>query len=192
MFDLRLYSRVFKEFIRFTDQNLWTDSRVCGKSIGKRHFSVGNETVCGSRRQLVKRYWKNSKVLDNNQAAQYSWNTNLSSRFYFTKFWQGKVYIFQKIKRYEVAAKAKQSWWYSIQFIKYFTINAILSKPRKSCEMCSKLTIKIFRAFIVNFEHISHLFLVFLFSRLWTGNCLLSPRYHPKNQFTHYILDITI
>ena len=94
MFDLRLYSRIFKEFIRFTDQNLWTDSRVCGKSIGKRHFSVGNETVCGSRRQLVKRYWKNSKVLDNNQAAQYSWNTYLSSRFYFTKFWQGKVYIF--------------------------------------------------------------------------------------------------
>ena len=40
-------------------------------------------------------------------------------------------------------------------------------KTRNRCEICSKLTIKIperhrFGVFIVNFEHISHLFLVFL------------------------------
>ena len=42
---------------------------------------------------------------------------------------------------------------------------------RKMCELCSKLTIKTpeqlqwrrFGVFLVNFEHISHLFLVFLF-----------------------------
>ena len=36
---------------------------------------------------------------------------------------------------------------------------------RKWCEICSKLTIKtpdLFTRFIVNFEHISHLFLMFL------------------------------
>ena len=38
---------------------------------------------------------------------------------------------------------------------------------RKKCELCSKLTIKtpelvVVNFFIVNFEHISHLFLVFL------------------------------
>ena len=45
---------------------------------------------------------------------------------------------------------------------------------RKRCEICSKLTIKTsewrhsrpFRIFIVNVEHISHLFLVFLFLNL--------------------------
>ena len=33
---------------------------------------------------------------------------------------------------------------------------------RKRCEICSKLTIKTPGVFIVNFKHISHLFLLFL------------------------------
>ena len=41
------------------------------------------------------------------------------------------------------------------------TVNNRITKTR--CEICSKLTIKTpERAFIVNFEHISHLVLVFL------------------------------
>ena len=53
-----------------------------------------------------------------------------------------------------------------------FSINIYLFKvnnrnTRKRCEICSKLTIKILERrhssiFIVNFEHISHLFLVLL------------------------------
>ena len=33
---------------------------------------------------------------------------------------------------------------------------------RRKCEICSKLTIKTPDAFIINFKHISHLFLVFI------------------------------
>ena len=54
----------------------------------------------------------------------------------------------------------------------YFPANIYLLKvnnrdTRKRCEICSKLTIKSRSGvFIVNFEHISHLFLVFLLSVL--------------------------
>ena len=53
-------------------------------------------------------------------------------------------------------------------YIYLFKVNN--RKTRRRCEICSKLTIKIeerrqwgrFGVFIVNFEHITHLFLVFL------------------------------
>ena len=54
---------------------------------------------------------------------------------------------------------------------------------RKRCEICLKLTIKTlerrqrrYGVFIVNFEHISHLFLVFLLKTL-TGICLLEEAF---------------
>ena len=64
-----------------------------------------------------------------------------------------------------------------LRSIFFFTMNSpaniYLSKvynriARKRCEICSKLTIKVPErrhsgVFIVNFEHISHLFLVLLF-----------------------------
>ena len=64
----------------------------------------------------------------------------------------------------------------------------------RRCETCSKLTIKApkqrqlprSRVFIVNFEHISHLFLAFL-SMTLTGKCLLGLRVgrlpNPKSYF---------
>ena len=56
------------------------------------------------------------------------------------------------------------------QKVNYIPANIYMFKvdnriTRKSCEICSKLTIKTperLGVFIVNFEHISHLFLVFL------------------------------
>ena len=64
---------------------------------------------------------------------------------------------------------------YFQSFPDIFTANIYLFKvnnrnTRKSCEICLKLTIKTLEqrywrrseVFIVNFEHISHLFLVFL------------------------------
>ena len=39
-------------------------------------------------------------------------------------------------------------------------------RPRKRCQICSKLTIKNQNEVIVNFEHISHLFLPFLLFKL--------------------------
>ena len=55
----------------------------------------------------------------------------------------------------------------STPLIKRTHVNIYLFKDnnrhaRKSCEICSKLTIKTFGVVIGNFGHISHLFLVFL------------------------------
>ena len=66
-------------------------------------------------------------------------------------------------------------WWHS--FILFPNINMFTvdnRNKRKRCETCSKLTIKrperrhwsCFGVFIINFEHISHLFLLFLLSTL--------------------------
>ena len=62
------------------------------------------------------------------------------------------------------------------------------SNSRKRCEICSKLTIKTSErrstVFIVNFEHISHLFLVFLLLNL--------NKYHPINLKTFKLLTAAI
>ena len=55
---------------------------------------------------------------------------------------------------------------------------------RKRCEICSKLTIKTPSVFIVKFEHISYLFLVFLLSTLNQVNVSLEGHYVVcKNNF---------
>ena len=54
-----------------------------------------------------------------------------------------------------------QTWQINPVGIYMFKVNNRIARTR--CEICSKLTIKIpFDVFIVNFEHISHLVLVFL------------------------------
>ena len=72
-----------------------------------------------------------------------------------------------------VSCVVMHKWMYNPANIYMFKFNN--RNTRKRCEICSKVTIKIpewcqcYRSgvFIVNFEHISHLFLVFL---LWSLN----------------------
>ena len=51
-----------------------------------------------------------------------------------------------------------------ITHLLYTCKNSAIKNTRRRCELCSKLAIKTWRpgVFIVNFEHISYLFLVFL------------------------------
>ena len=70
------------------------------------------------------------------------------------------------------------STWYTTFPVSIYMFKVNNKNTRTRCEICLKLTIKTpqrrhwrdYGVFIVNFEHISHLVLVFLL-KLWAGKC---------------------
>ena len=74
--------------------------------------------------------------------------------------------LFQRFENTRVHNKRPKFNLLSQRFL-YFPPGIYLLKvnnknTRKRCEICSKLTVKITIIFIVNFEHILHIFLMFL------------------------------
>ena len=78
--------------------------------------------------------------------------------------------------------------WHKPANIYLFKLNSI--NTRKWCEICSKLASQKRRSgvFIVNFEHASHLFLVFLLL-LWIDECLLG-RFRTSTQSFYFEIQI--
>ena len=67
----------------------------------------------------------------------------------------------------------ESNWWDTVSRAGIYLFKVTDRKTRKRCEICAKLIIKTKRrqrcrsdVFIVNLEHISHLFLVFLLMTL--------------------------